>query len=541
MLSNVYCFILCLFYFSDQKRQKNDDRPKRPVSDDDEIENRKRPSEKRRPSSATNREQSSDYDRKPTRKGSGNRRPVYDEYEDELPQSDDSRSYEDRPRKKPKGNKQHQESSDGRPIIKSTTGTIYDRPRVAPRINLPVPKNAADKFAYKAIGGSPTTTTTTSPPPAEEEEYEEYEDPLPKRSNNQGRRPSNEGKRNKSANEDSKSQPSGSRLRPTKFEPEEVVEKTTAKPRYSPARNRHRQSSTSKRKPPVSQEYEDEEYSDEDVQEKRPSQKNEKKPTTTTTARTTTTTTTTEPPKKEKHEPIMRIIKRPFLPSRGGSPYSARGLQPVGLKAVDKSVPENEAEEDRSENLDAEEEGDYIEEERPAKSKEDSDNDDQNSRKPYFKPSPVLYKVPMRQKYTQPSAEAQELIDSEPSRQQTYKTKEFTGPRTTQKPKLAEKNPLDLNEYDVTLNDALNPTLPNLPVRAFPTGFSSASDYNYNTFSRPRYVIDPNYVNLNNNNNNKFVRSHQRYEEVPQGQYSTINTYRQQPQPGQTQAIYSGY
>ena len=27
---------------------------------------------------------------------------------------------------------------------------------------------------------------------------------------------------------------------------------------------------------------------------------------------------------------LMRIIKRPFLPSRGGNPYKARGLQPVG-------------------------------------------------------------------------------------------------------------------------------------------------------------------------------------------------------------------
>jgi len=29
-------------------------------------------------------------------------------------------------------------------------------------------------------------------------------------------------------------------------------------------------------------------------------------------------------------KPVVRIVKRPFLPSRGGNPYKARGLQPVG-------------------------------------------------------------------------------------------------------------------------------------------------------------------------------------------------------------------
>ncbi|CAH1123982.1 unnamed protein product [Ceutorhynchus assimilis] len=467
-------------YLPAPKRSKPDDRRKAP-EEDDEGSTRKRPSEKRRPS-AEKREQSSD--RKPPRKS--NRRPAYDdEYEDELPQSDDSRSYEDRPRKKQGGQKE-ETSNDGRPIIKSSTGTIYDRPRVAPRINLPVPKNAADKYAYttKSLGGSTTT-------PKPEEEYEDYEETAPKRPTN--RRPAKESK--KSKNDDSKTQPSGSRPRTRKPEQEEVVEKSTTppKPKYT-QRNRYRPSTTTKKPAPVSQEYEDEEYLDEEVEEQRPILKTEKKTTTTTTTTTTTSTTTTEAPRKE---PVMRIIKRPFLPSRGGSPYASRGLQPVGLKAVEKPAPEIESEE-------------YI----------DSDYAQDEEAKPEekFKPSPVLIKVPVRPKYTE------ELIDLEPSRQQTYKA------RTTQRP----KNPLDLNEYDVTLNDALNPTLPNLPIRAFPTGFSSGIDYS-NGYQRTRYEPNQNFLY-----NNKVAKSPQRYEAVPQGQYSTLNAGYRQPQ-AQTQALYSGY
>lgn len=36
----------------------------------------------------------------------------------------------------------------------------------------------------------------------------------------------------------------------------------------------------------------------------------------------------------DKEEKVaVRVIKRPFLPSRGGNPYKPRGLQPVGILA----------------------------------------------------------------------------------------------------------------------------------------------------------------------------------------------------------------
>jgi hypothetical protein len=36
---------------------------------------------------------------------------------------------------------------------------------------------------------------------------------------------------------------------------------------------------------------------------------------------------------EKEQKPAVRVVKRPFLPSRGGNPYKARGLQPVGVLA----------------------------------------------------------------------------------------------------------------------------------------------------------------------------------------------------------------
>lgn len=52
-----------------------------------------------------------------------------------------------------------------------------------------------------------------------------------------------------------------------------------------------------------------------------------------------------EPDSVEDPKMVVRVIKRPFLPSRGGNPYKGRGLQPVGPASLsetfdDNSVPE---------------------------------------------------------------------------------------------------------------------------------------------------------------------------------------------------------
>ncbi|XP_066142598.1 titin isoform X2 [Euwallacea fornicatus] len=525
----------------DVEDEEMDDR----LSDEDLAEGRRRqkPTEDRRKHlpDEESEERSRPVRPKSTRKT--NRRPIQDEYgDDEEPQSDDNHAYDQRPRKRPKESKNNEPvtSLDGRPIIKPATGTIYDRPRVAPKINLPVPKNAADKFAYKAIGSSKSaaaTTTTTEAPLEEEYDIEEYEEPIrkPLRSNTRNSKPENKWEKPKS--EESRTQSSVHRPRTKRPEPED--EERESKPKYSSSRSRYRP--IPKKNPPLSEEYEDEDYADEikEIETAKPSLRSEKKSvgttttTTTTPSTTTSTTTTTTEAAVVRKEPLMRIIKRPFLPSRGGNPYNSRGLQPLGLKAVDRPTSENESQESRIKDEDPE----YVDDNR-GKIEVPKDS---SPLKPMFKPSPVIIKVPVRSKYIPPSAQASELIEPEPPRQQIYKSKNFPVSQTSPRPKVVEKNPLDLNEYDVTLNEALSPTLPNLPVRGFPTGFSSGSDYGYTTYSRPRYVLEP-ISNLPNQNYmfpNK--RSQQRFEAVPQPQYSTINREYRQQQHSPTQAILSGY
>lgn len=131
--------------------------------------------------------------------------------------------------------------------------------------------------------------------------------------------------------------------------------------------------------------------------------------------------------------PAVRVVKRPFLPSRGGNPYLPRGLRPVGSS------------EEETYNV--------------ASSKEHD-----NSRQP--------------EEHTPP----------QPTRNVNYDQRQhFPGPLTTQPPQVdPPKDPLEhiYSEYDVTLNDALNPTLkPLVTSRGSPIGFSLNSKYDQQQYS----------------------------------------------------------
>lgn len=148
--------------------------------------------------------------------------------------------------------------------------------------------------------------------------------------------------------------------------------------------------------------------------------------------------------------------------------------------------------------------------------------------KPIFKPSPIIVKVPNRSKYIplDDNDDFKPVSNRPPLRPILKPLKDYhSEPRTTQKPQqkaLPERNPLDIieNEYDVTLNDALNPTLPNLPVRGFPAGFSPANDYTYSSFTRPRYVVDP-ILNSASSELAYRVKQPVRYETVAQNTKTT--------------------
>lgn len=441
-------------------------------------------------------------------------RKIYDRKRgDEVLDDDKPRSDRDRNRNGESSNNERlnrnkernkNEEDDDRPLPKPPT-SIYERKRPALKVRPPVPTREQSKY-------SPKIPKSTTPMPAEEDYYydeeEEEEDTRRK-----------EEPRRAYAADSSRKFPSTTQVSAKRdYEDRRKVEASedkveTATRREKPKRPKYgddtfgskdRRNFPNRRVPVPQEEYDDyEENKTEKVK------NNSEVP-----ATTVTTTTTTIAPRESPREPVVKVLKRPFLPSRGGNPYASRGLLPVGSKALETSGADKAQE---TPNLDQE-----------VKAQPSNDDD-----RPFKQP--IVVKVPIiRNKYSD------EEFQTVPNRPVTRIIKiSTTTTTTTEAPKIAEKNPLDLdeNEYDVTLNDALNPTLPNLPIRNFPTGFSSQNDYTYNTVQRPRYVIDP---VINQASSDYVYRIEQpeanniRYKSVP-----VFQSFRSSPRV--TQAIYSPY
>ncbi|XP_072391038.1 uncharacterized protein [Diabrotica undecimpunctata] len=79
----------------------------------------------------------------PTRNRNMNRRPNLEDDDEQYEQTNYKRNR--------KGGSTEIPLDESKTIIRPTSGTIFDRPRVAPKINLPVPKNVADKYSYKTM------------------------------------------------------------------------------------------------------------------------------------------------------------------------------------------------------------------------------------------------------------------------------------------------------------------------------------------------------------------------------------------------------
>lgn len=234
-----------------------------------------------------------------------------------------NRNRDDRPYSKPERNYENDEKEEKRqpptapentPLVKPNGHGIFSKPRMPPKIKRPVPLNEKEKYEYVTIA------TTKAPPKSDDEYYDDYEE------------------------EDMrKPQPSAktSIVQRPKYEPVE-------KEKFKPTRP-HSASVDKYKKPKKPIDYEEDEYYDE------PPAKSQKY--------TYNPRTRDERPPKLKDEdyyydekernaekqkrkyieeditskikevrPNVKIVRRPFLPSRGGSPYLPRGLQPVAGK-----------------------------------------------------------------------------------------------------------------------------------------------------------------------------------------------------------------
>lgn len=145
----------------------------------------------------------------------------------------------------------------------------------------------------------------------------------------------------------------------------------------------------------------------------------------------------------------VRIMKRPFLPSRGGSPYLPRGLKPVGSGITS---------------------SEYSTVSTPPR------------------PSTVSNGIHLLE-HSPPIVRINFNSDYSHQQQQQQQPFQQSGPRTTQPPQIeSPRNPLDEiynSDYDVTINDALNPTLkPLTQSHESPIGFPVSKYDRNNPYAR---------------------------------------------------------
>ncbi|XP_017053442.1 serine/arginine repetitive matrix protein 1 [Drosophila ficusphila] len=342
---------------------------------------------------------------------------------------------------------------------KAAAASVYARPRAPPRIARPVPINEKKKFSYPVQ----KITATTQPPSnsaQEEEDYpeeqaeEDYEQP-PVRNTPRRRTPAPRVEQKPTRNtlrkpvtdkkpaddeyyEPAEQEPVRKRKRPVAprsrvtaadvdFEDEDYEESPAPVSTAAPLRNQRLRAKTTTKKPTVPPRprqpivEQDEELEDahpaEPVEEEAPAPRTRANSLSGRTA-------------GAQRPSSVRVVKRPFLPSRGGSPYLPRGLQPVGVAL--RPLPTTDSTPiDMGSTISGVR---LLEHGAPLlRGSPDSGEDDEEVGPP--SPSPPRTTLPPRS-----------ALPTTPKRVEP------------QRPKL-NLDELYENDYDVTLNDALDPTL----------------------------------------------------------------------------------
>lgn len=178
-----------------------------------------------------------------------------------------------------------------------------------------------------------------------------------------------------------------------------------------------------------------------------------------------------------KHtRPYVRIMKRPFLPSRGGSPYLPRGLKPVGAGITTTEYTTTEGYHNAAAKMPLANLGNGQ----------------------YYAQNVPIARINSNHAYGQQQHPRGQLPLQLPSPQPNAASITSSDVRTSTQPPQIEspRSPLDEifnSDYDVTLNDALNPTLKPLSPHESPIshGFTLNKYDQGNPYSRSDNANSP--------------------------------------------------